>query len=427
MATRRRHSLNFVELLVVAVAGIPISLLPAARAAGEPATVQEAVGWLQNKSKEMIPASRRTMHNGVAAFPPQVGGGYEAFWLRDYEYMLEGCIEAFNDKELRDACMAFINAQRADGACVDCVKFDGTPCYEPGYGAMGENPVADGSQFMVGVAWRTCRKIQDRGFVKQIVDRLVKAMAATPRNPSNGLVHIKPGGWDRCPYGFTDSTRKQGDELFCSLLYVDAARQLADLLEAAERPAEAKKWRADASRIAESVRTVFWDGSIGLFRAATAVCEEPDIWGSAFAVYLGVASKEQAMTIATYFQQHYGEIVYRGQIRHLPGGVYWQAACAKDVYQNGGFWLTATGWFVYTLDLVDPKLAEQTVLDMVRDLEKNGCAEWVFREKKGVLNYTANAALPIAGIQKMLARRKTIAGPAPLPGSPSSLRKKDAP
>ena len=36
---------------------------------------------------------------------------------------------------------------------------------------------------------------------------------------------------------------------------------------------------------------------------------------------------------------------------------------------------------------------------MVRDLEKNGCAEWVFREKKGVLNYTANAALPIAGIQ----------------------------
>ena len=59
--------------------------------AAQPRSVEEAVGWLQTKSREMIPTSRRTMKNGVAAFPPQAGGGYEAFWLRDYEYMLEGC------------------------------------------------------------------------------------------------------------------------------------------------------------------------------------------------------------------------------------------------------------------------------------------------------------------------------------------------
>jgi len=95
------------------------------------------------------------LRDGVAAFPPQVETGYEAFWLRDYAYMLEGYIDAFTDKELLDACQMFLKAQRADGACVDCVKFDGTPIYQPGYGSMGENPVADGSQFAVAVAWYT--------------------------------------------------------------------------------------------------------------------------------------------------------------------------------------------------------------------------------------------------------------------------------
>ena len=286
------------------------------------------------------------------------------------------------------------------------MKFDGTPIYQPGYGSMGDNPVADGSQFTVGVAWNTYHRLHDRQLVRQIVDRLVKAMEAVPRNPRTGLVHISDNGWDRCPYGFTDSVRKQGDVLFCSLLYVGASRQLADLLVVADRPADVRKWRAEASRVSESVRTVFWDASIGLFRAATVRCKEPDIWGSAFAVYLGVATREQSISVARYFKSHYDEIVYRGQIRHLPGGVYWEAACEKDRYQNGGFWATPTGWFVYTLDFVDPPLADRTVVDMVRELTKNGCQEWVFRDQKSVSNYVVSVALPIAGIRKMLQRRE---------------------
>ena len=376
--------------------------------ADQPRSVEEAVRWLQNRSRAMIQASRRTMRDGVAAFPPQVETGYEAFWLRDYAYMLEGYIDAFTDKELLDACQMFLKAQRADGACVDCVKFDGTPIYQPGYGSMGENPVADGSQFTVAVAWYTNQRTTDRELARRMVDQLVKAMNAVPRNPKTGLVYISDKGWDRCPYGFTDSVRKQGDELFCSLLYVQASRQLADLLEVADRPTDAATWRGEANRVSESIRTVFWDGSIGLFRAATLQCKEPDIWGSAFAVYLDVAARQQALAIADYFKQNYGAIVQAGQIRHLPGGMYWEIACERDTYQNGGFWATPTGWFVYTLDLVDPQLADQTVLDMVCALEQNGCAEWVFGNQKGVPNYLASVALPIAGIHRTLDRRKAV-------------------
>jgi len=375
--------------------------------AGEPRSVEEAVGWLRGKARTMIRASRRPMKDSVAAFLPQAGGGYDAFWLRDYEYMVEGCIDAFTDKELTDACLVFVDAERRDGACVDCVRLDGTPIFKPGMGTMGENPVADGSQFTVGVAWHTYRRVQDRALLQRIIDRLVKAMQCVPRNPATGLVHIRPGGYDRCPYGFTDTVREQGDVLFCSLLQVEASRRLADLLAAVGRPADAERWRREADCLAASIRTAFWDKSLGLFRAATVQCKEPDIWGSAFAVYLGVASGEQSLAVARYFQRHYDQLVQCGQIRHLPGGMYWQAAGPKDEYQNGGFWATPTGWFVYTLDLADPALADRTVLEMVGDFRRRGIMEWVLGEKKGVPDYVASAALPITGIEKMRERRKT--------------------
>ena len=45
---------------------------------------------------------------------------------------------------------------------------------------MGENPVADGSQFTVDVAWRTYQRLKDTALLKQIIDPLVKTMNAVP-------------------------------------------------------------------------------------------------------------------------------------------------------------------------------------------------------------------------------------------------------
>jgi len=370
------------------------------------ATLAGAVSWLQDESHRMIRASRRTMKDGTAAFPPQVGAGYEAFWLRDYVYTLEGVIEAYSDKELTDACRLFVRSLRSDGAGVDCVRFDGTPIYMPGYGTMGRNPVADGSQFTVAVVWHTYQRTRDAQLLRESIEPLLKAMNAVPRNPDTFLVHIKPGEpWDRCPYGFTDTVRKEGDELFCSLLYVQASRQLADLLNAAERAAEAEDWKQEAERVAAAVRQVFWDPQAGLFRAATIRCREHDIWGSAFAVYLGVADRTQASAIATVFQRDFSGLVQNGQIRHLPPGVYWEKGGPRDTYQNGGFWATPTGWFVYTLDLVDPALANQTILDLVKDFQSGGACEWVFEDVRRLPHYLASAALPLAGIRAVLERR----------------------
>lgn len=365
----------------------------------------EEARWLHGKAVALIRASRVSMADGVAAFPPQAGAGYDAFWLRDFAYQLEGCRDAFTDRELTDACRLFVKAMGPDGSGVDCVKFDGTPIYKPGNGTMGEHPVADGSPFTVAVAWHTYQKTRDARLLAEILDKLSAAMRAVPRNPGTGLVHIKPGGWDRCPYGFTDTVRKQGDVLFTSLLYIQACRRLAELMDAGGRPADAARWREEAERLAPVLRATFWDGGVGLFRAATASCTQPDIWGSAFAVELGVATADQSRAVAHYFKNHYSEIVQRGQIRHLPSGVYWDSACPRDTYQNGGYWATATGWFITTLDLVDPRLADQTAFDLVADFRERGVSEWVLGPRMAVMNYLASATMPLAGIRALCARR----------------------
>lgn len=369
-----------------------------------------AVKWLEAESQRVIRGSAVPMLDGTIAFPPQVGSGYDAFWLRDYEYALEGSGDSFTRKELTDACRLFVHALRADGAAVDCVKFDGTAIYKPGYGSMGREPVLDGPPFTVSVAWQTYQRTKDQALLAEILDPLVRTMNYMPRNPTNGLAHINFPG-ERCPYGFTDSIEKSGDELFCSLLLAQASRQLGDLLEAGGRQAEAEHWRKEAERVAESVRVVFWDDQVGLFRATTGACRAPDIWGSAFAVWLGVAAKAQVQRTTKYFREHYDELVLHGQLRHLPGFMDWNGNAMEinsGNYQSGGFWATPVGWFVYVLDLADPVAANQTVVEMVRHFQMHGACEWINREgKKQNPGYTASVALPLAGIRSMLARRSS--------------------
>jgi len=371
-----------------------------------------AIDWLKDEAYRIIRASKRLMKDSTAAFPPQVGLGYEAFWLRDYEYTLEGMADAYTGKELKDACLLFVNNIRADGAGVDMIQFDGTAIYKPGLGTLGENPVADGSQFTVGVGWHTYQQTGNHKLLEKIIDPLIKTMNAVPINPKTYLVHIKPGtGIDRCPYGFTDTVEKQGDVLFSSLLYVQASRQLSMMLEKLNRREEADHWSNLADNVTKSIREIFWDNQTGLFRAATIQCKEPDIWGSAFAVYLKVATEKQSYAIANYFRMHYEEIVQHGQIRHLPGGMYWEKAREKDQYQNGAYWATPTGWFVYTLDLVDPDLADKTIIDMVNHFREYGACEWIIGPTVRLPDYLASAALPLAGIEKMQEHRKKMVLP----------------
>jgi hypothetical protein len=84
---------NLVLLFLIAA---PISASQVTDTIASQSTLVEAITWLENETHRLIRASRRTIRNDIASFPPQVGIGYEAFWLKDYVYTLEGSVDSYS-------------------------------------------------------------------------------------------------------------------------------------------------------------------------------------------------------------------------------------------------------------------------------------------------------------------------------------------
>jgi len=367
-------------------------------------------GRLERMLDRTLAKAVRRMDDGLKVYVPDADCVYRAAWLRDFVYMAES--GRVPTADVVGEAKMFLSAVSEKGEGVDCVKFDGTRVYKPGYGSMGENAVADGSPFTISLVSLAWKQSGETSFVAPMaLDALERAFAAIPTDPSgSGLVWIDSAKeWDRCPYGFTDGVRKTGCCLFSSLLTWEAGRRLAEMLEVGGRHGRAKAVRDRTELIAHSVNDVFWDDAVGLYRAASVRCREHDVWGSAFAVWLGVAPSARADRISRVLKENYAGLVQKGQVRHLLPGVYWEHApdVARDTYQNGGYWGTPTGWVAWTLARIDRPLADRLLADLVDDYEKNGACEWHFGDKR-VCNggYPANLALPLVAVRRLMAERK---------------------
>jgi hypothetical protein len=384
--------------------------------------LNEAGFWLEAKAQQLVRGSRATMPNGTLGFEPAASGYYPAFWTRDYAYMVEGCPEAFSSTELKNACLTLVNAigtyNGVANTSVECIKPDGTVYHKPGWDAMGTYATADNSQFTVDIAWRTYQQTGDVSLVTQTINKLVATMNSVPRS-ANGLVYIDPTvDWDRCPYGFSDSVRKTGNELYCSLLDVRASKELADLLDVAGRSSEAATWRASAATKTTAIQTTFWSSTYtpsnpGLFYAATVKCHQFDVWGSALAVQLGVATPDQATSIANYFKNNYSTMVLSGQIREIPTtDGYWQySVCGQGTNQNGGYWGVATGQYAAALKTVDVAKSQQTLLDMVNFYKStNTVPEFTDpgNTPGGASSYVSSATLPLAEFKQYMTVQPTL-------------------
>ncbi len=229
-------------------------------------------------------------------------------------------------------------------------------------------------------------------------------MAQVGWDATNNLVWIDPRN-QHSPYGFTDTIGKHGDELFSSLLWWEAAGNLAELYAAAGDSRASATWAAKASAVRTGLQTLY-DRASGMFLASSLTTNQIDVWGSAYAVALGVTTSTQADAIATWLKANYDGVVENGQLRHLPAGEYWRnllVSYTPGTYQNGAFWATPVGWLIVALDRVDKGLARQTAIDLVTYFREVG--PWEASNAAlgyvGVGQYVASATTPLAGIAQV--------------------------
>lgn len=279
--------------------------------------------WLRERAKLILRGSSQLGKDNIRIFTPDATGGYGAFWVRDWSYAVEGCPEAFTWDEIREGYLFLVRAQRADGCMPDRVRPDGVGVYSPGEESkpFSKNGSVDQSPFMVRLCYQYWILSDDLQPFRQTAAALEKAMEFTPRDASTGLVVIEDTTLFR-PYSFLDTVPLSGAQQFDSVLYWQACGHLSELFSAAQQPAKAARWAAEAEKIQSSM-TSLWDDDAGWFVAASVSWRQPSIWGSLFAVASGIASDAQCERIVQSSLKQYDLFVYRGQIRHLLKGTFW--------------------------------------------------------------------------------------------------------
>ena len=376
--------------------------------------------------------------------------GYPAFWVRDAAMMLGN--NWISQNELKDwICLIASVVRNRDwqirpGVMVpafsipDHINFDGKATFYPGNyetggkqggGNWGKYPPLDDAFYFIQAVhshWKNSgslalfqSSVKIAGGSMRLSELCERVYSAIPNDPASSLCIAGDVNSENAKdFGFCDSVFKSGKLLFPSVLKFVAAQQLADLFISTGAPRKAEQYRNDARKIKVSIPQTFMRPSQAAgelwLDSATEVGRQIDVWGSAFAVYSNVVDEGTGRQIGASLVRAYREksAVRNGCVRHLllndpQNRKGWQKTISPlGEYQNGGYWGTATGWYLVAMQKSDPQAAASMARDYLGFLRQNmgrdGISrawEWFNPETGKTANplYVASVVLPFICLQ----------------------------
>jgi hypothetical protein len=412
---------------------------------------KESMGFLRDMARDVIAASTVQPGTGSGGYKgvsntcgfPLITpgrGSYPAYWIRDFSMSIDsGLIPAqaiLDHLRLTARCQnGPADRKLTSGGTIpahaipDHINYDGSAVFYPGTYSPGEDqgpgsfgwlpPVDDHYEF-AHIAWRYYKATGKTEFLREkiggmtLLDRLVAAFDA----PATGLC-VTDDEHRAVGFGFCDSVVHTGSLLFASLLRHRAARELAELLRATWK--KGTKYEDAARTIRAHLATTFADPPRikGWLMSATKTSRQADVWGTAFALYLGALSGEversAVETVADSVRR--GTICFEGGVRHVPTDLdasptsAWEKAMsAVGTYQNGAYWHTPTGWLIAALRRKHADLARKVFDDFIAHLRAGDYrlgaghgAPWECFGPNGKGNqnpvYMASVALPYGVLQ----------------------------
>jgi len=352
----------------------------------------EKVQWMKEATTRQLNGCRVKAYDGTWIHTPDGVGNYKALWTRDSYYMVEYAGDLMDPIEIRASIKYLLAGQRDDGCIPDRVNAAGQAVYSPG---PPNKPIADhaldNGPFMAMLVCSYVRQYDDAEFFRKTESKLREGLDHTSVKES-GLVFNNPKN-PQCVYGFTDIVKKTGNLLFSSLLYYKANLEMFQLCQKYEC-GNPSIYRRRYEYVRQSINKL-WDEDSGMFWAADQDCKQIDIWGSAYAIEVGITSEEQSKSITRYLVEHYDELVRNGQIRHLAGSdAAWDQLfkpCKEGTYQNGAFWATPLSWVIPVYARHDIELAKKMLEIVINDFQENGINECINEGYVKVPNFVVSA------------------------------------
>lgn len=258
--------------------------------------------------------------------------------------------------------------------------------------------------WLADIIWCVLHRMNDAEFINQATNFLTEMLENMPLDQRTGLIPRNPA--DR------DKEDNRDFLFFPSLLYFQACHQASEILREINQEGEADQWNHRAEITAKNIRIYFWNKKIGLFKSGTILPDLTDVQASALAVYRKAATSGQLMTIAGTFRDNYQKLVKEGMVQRWfppdtepPEDPKYYLGMGK---KSSPFALEPAGWFAYTLDFVEPRLAEQIIAEATaKTIEIIHTGEKGKSQKKGSELPAASRILAaIYAIQERRAHKK---------------------
>ena len=153
--------------------------------------------------------------------------------------------------------------------------------------------------------------------------------------------------------------------------------------------------------------------------AATEIGRQPDVWGTIYALYLGLLKGRRAADARSEIVKALQEetICYQGAVRHVPTNhdaspvsAWERTLTPHNHYQNGAYWHTPSGWLIAVLAKESPDWARQIFNGMIEHFRKEDFrkgeefhAPWECLGKNGLFRsnplFIGSVAVPFAALK----------------------------
>ncbi|HBQ63589.1 MAG TPA: hypothetical protein DD727_01400 [Clostridiales bacterium] len=371
---------------------------------------------------------------------------YHSFWVRDASMMASSGL--IPPEEIRGWLRLIASAQNGmknrilenglqipSWSIPDHINFDGKPVFYPGTyesgadqgaGHFGYYPPHDDAYYFIELAYQYLIQSGDQTIFQEqtdgvtLLERLEKACISCNIDPDSQLCCSKMPNYT-VDWGFCDQIVKSGYLLFPSLLRRQAALQFAYIFTQLGDVVRTSYYLELAGKIKSGILQNLTEGN-GWFLSSTEICRQKDVWGTAFAVWTGLLEgdllQRSLQVLAEAFKA--GRAVAHGYVRQIlegeeaaAGKTAWEKTeCPFNTYQNGGYWTTPSGWYIYALYQHDPELARL----MIQQLKDHSCVhaadgapyEWMSRDGSVVSGrmYGASATLPFVAVKRIAQEEK---------------------
>lgn len=354
------------------------------------------------KAGQELPAPFGKNNTGETLIRPGGRDTYPSFWIRDYAMSLE---TGFISKAEQQHMLMLTASTQCDqtwitkggsmvpfGSIADHIRVDDSkPIYFPGtydYEGQGTNefgtfPAYCDQFYFVHMADFYVKQTGDLGVLSKeingirLIDRLEIAFKTLPARTDNEIVYTTDA-FRGVDFGFRDAIAITGDLSYTSILKYRAANQLSAIFAKLKNKNKAVQYKEIAAKI-KAALPMFLDKN-GMLLASNARSGQPDVWATAFAIYLNVLDGENALKAARHLDEAYknGKLAHKGSIRHIIHGedfdqnTAWQTGIvAKNTYQNGAYWGTPTGWVANAIAKVSKESATKLIKEYIDELREN--------------------------------------------------------